>query len=180
MAAAYVLSARQQLLFQVTQAYFGLQLAQENLAVVQQARQTAAEHLKIAQTRFKAGTVVHSDVLSAEVHLAKLTQEEMTAASQVKIAQSALATVVGLPEAGERPLAPAPKDPAPLPPRLDDLKQTAQEKRPDLKQLGRWRPGWPSRNMPRPASTTCPGCTWWRSTTWTSGASSGPAPTATR
>ncbi len=135
MAAAYVLSARQQLLFQVTQAYFGLQLAQENLAVVQQARHTAAAHLKIAQTRFQAGTVVHSDVLSAQVHLAKVTQEEMTAASQVQIARSALATVVGRPEAGERPLAPAPKAPAPLPPKLDDLKQTAQETRPDLQRL---------------------------------------------
>jgi outer membrane protein len=135
MAAAYVLSSRQQLLFQVTQAYFGLQLAQENLAVVKQARHTAAEHLKIAQTRFKAGTVVNSDVLSAQVHLAKLTQEEMTAASRVKIARSALATVVGLPEAGDRPLVPAPKEPAPLPPQLDDLQRTAQEKRPDLKQL---------------------------------------------
>jgi outer membrane protein len=135
MAAAYVLSSRQQLLFQVTQTYFGLQLAQEKLAVVQQARHTAAAHLKIAQTRFKAGTVVRSDVLSAEVHLAKLTQEEMTAASQVKIARSALGTVVGLAEAGERPLAPAPREPAPLPPKLDDLRQTAQEKRPDLKQL---------------------------------------------
>jgi outer membrane protein len=135
MAAAYILSARQQLLFQVTQAYFGLQLAQANLAVVQQAHRTATEHLHIAQTRFKAGTVVHSDVLSAQVHLAKLTQEEMTAASQVKIAQSALGTVLGLPEAGERPLAPAPKEAAPLPERLNDLKQTAQEKRPDLRQL---------------------------------------------
>ena len=144
MAAAYVLSARQQLLFQVTQAYFGLQLAQENLTVVQQARRTAAEHLKIAQTRFQAGTVVNSDVLSAQVHLAKLTQEEMTAASQVQIARSALATVIGLPEAGERPLAPAPKGPAPLPPRLDDLKQTAQEKRPDLKQLDPGGPGGPA------------------------------------
>ncbi len=135
MAAAYVLSSRQQLLFQVTQAYFGLQLAQARLAVVQQARHTAAEHLKIAQTRFKAGTVVHSDVLSAQVHLAKITQEEMTAASQVKIAQSALSTVVGLPEAGERPLAPAPKEPPPPPPNLNDLQRTAQERRPDLKQL---------------------------------------------
>jgi outer membrane protein len=135
MAAAYVLSSRQQLLFQVTQAYFGLQLAQEKLAVVRQALHTAAAHLKIAQTRFKAGTVVNSDVLSAQVHLAKLTQEEMTAASQVKIARSALATVVGLPEAGERPLAPAPREAAPLPPQLEDLKRTAQEKRPDLKQL---------------------------------------------
>jgi outer membrane protein len=135
MAAAYVLSSRQQLLFQVTQAYFGLQLAQERLAVVQQARHTAAAHLKIVQTRFQGGTVVNSDVLSAQVHLAKLTQEELTAASQVKIARSALSTVVGLPEAGERPLAPAPREPAPLPPKLDDLQQTAQEKRPDLKHL---------------------------------------------
>jgi outer membrane protein len=135
MAAAYILSSRQQLLFQVTQAYFGLQLARENLAVIRQAKHTAAENLHIAQTRFKAGTVVHSDVLSAEVHLAKLTQEEMTAAGQVKIAKSSLGTVVGLPETGERPLAPSPKHPAPLPPKLDDLSTTAQEKRPDLKQL---------------------------------------------
>jgi outer membrane protein len=135
MAAAYVLSARQQLLFQVTRAYFGVQLAQANLKVVQQARQTAAAHLKIAQSRFKAGTVVHSDVLSAQVHLARLTQEEMTAASQVQIAKSSLATVVGRPEVAAQPLAPAPTVPAPLPPQLDDLKQTAQAKRPDLKQL---------------------------------------------
>jgi outer membrane protein TolC len=135
MAGAYILSARQQLLFRVTQAYFGLQLAQANLAVVQQAKKTAAASLHIAQTRFKAGSVIYADVLSAKVHLAKLTQEEMTAASQVKIAKSALGTVIGLPEAGERPLAPAPKEPAPLPARLDDLRQTAQEKRPDLKQL---------------------------------------------
>jgi outer membrane protein len=135
MAAAYVLSSRQQLMFQVTQAYFGLQLAQERLKVVRQARQTAAAHLKIVQTRFKAGTVMQSDVLSAQVHLAKLTQEEMTAASQVKIARSALSTVVGLPAVGSRTLAPAPKEPAPLPPNLDDLQRTAKEKRPDLKQL---------------------------------------------
>ncbi|MFZ5452862.1 MAG: TolC family protein [Thermodesulfobacteriota bacterium] len=135
MAGALVLNSRQQLLFQVTQAYFGLQLAQEKLGVVQQARRTAAAHLKIAQSRVKAGTAVRADVLSGEVQVAKLTQEEMTAASQVKIARSALSTVVGLPEAGSRPLAPAPKEPAPLPPQLDDLQKTAQEKRPDLKHL---------------------------------------------
>jgi len=135
MAGAYILSARQQLLFRVTQAYFGLQLAQADLAVVQQAKQTAARSLHIAQTRFRGGSVIYADVLSAKVHLAKLTQEELTAASQVKIARSALATVVGLPEVSQRPLAPAPKEPAPLPARLDDLKQTAQQKRPDLKRL---------------------------------------------
>jgi TolC family type I secretion outer membrane protein len=135
MAGALVLNSRQQLLFQVTQAYFGVQLAQERLRVVQQAKETAARNLKIAESRFKAGSVVQADVLSAQVHLARLTQEEMTAASQVKIGQSLLGTVVGLREAGERPLAPAPQEAAPLPPRLEDLEKTAQEQRPDLKRL---------------------------------------------
>jgi len=135
MAGAFVLSSRQQLLFQVTQAYFGRQLAQENLAVVKKARETAAQHLKIAEARFRAGAVVQSDVLSAQVHLARLTQEEMTAASRVQIAQSALGMVLGLAAAGSRLLAPPPKEPAPLPPNLEDLQKTAQEKRPDLKRL---------------------------------------------
>ena len=81
--------------------------------MVQQALHTAAAHLKIAQTRFQAGTVVHSDVLSAQVHLARLTQEEMTAASQVQIARSALATVVGRPEAGSAAPGPGPQNPGP-------------------------------------------------------------------
>jgi OMF family outer membrane factor len=134
-AGAIVLSARQQLMFQVTQAYYGLQLAQENLAVVQKAKHTAAEHLKIAESRFRSGAVVQADVLSAQVHLARLTQEEMTAASQVQIAKSALGTVLGLPEAGSRTLAPPPQEPAQLPKELADLQRTAQDQRPDLKRL---------------------------------------------
>lgn len=135
MAGALVLSARQQLLFQVTQAYFALQLAQENLAVVEKAQGTAKEHLKIAESRFHAGEVVRADVLSAQVHLAKITQERMTAASQAQIARSALSTAVGLPDAGSRTLAPPPKEPAALPKELAEMQRTAQEKRPDLKRL---------------------------------------------
>jgi outer membrane protein len=135
MAGAGVLGARQQLLFQVTQAYFALQLAQERLGVVVQSRRIAADHLKLAQVRFKAGTVVQADVLSAEVHLARLTQEEMTARSQVEIARSALDTAVGVRGVGSRPLAPAPREPAPLPGSFEELQRTAQEKRPDLHRL---------------------------------------------
>ena len=136
MAGAIVLSARQQLLFQVAQAYYGLQLAQENLAVVRKARGTAAEHLKIAESRFRSGDVVQADVLSAQVHLAKLRQEEMTAASQVQIGQSALGMVLGLPEAGSRPLAPPPKEPAPLRPRLADLQRTGPGATPGPQEAG--------------------------------------------
>lgn len=135
MAANLVLSSRQQLLFQVTQAYFGLQLAAEKLRVVEEAKKTAQEHLKIAQARFREGSAIRADVLSAEVQAARLIQEELTAASQVEIAKSALATVLGLPEAGSRPLAPAPRDPAALPARLDQDVQFAAAQRPDLKRL---------------------------------------------
>ena len=136
MAGALVLNARQQLLFLVTQVYYGLQLAQENLAVIKKAHGTATEHLKIAESRFRAGSVVQADVLSSQVHLAKITQEEMTAASQVQIARSALGTVVGQSEAGSRTLAPPPKEPAPFPKEaMEGWQRTAQERRPDLKQL---------------------------------------------
>jgi outer membrane protein TolC len=136
MAGALVLSARQQLLFQVTQVYYGLQLAKENLAVIKKAHGTAAEHLKIAESLWRAGSVVQADVLSSQVHLARIVQEEMTAASQVQIAQSALGTVVGQGEVGSRTLAPPPREPAPLPPAaVQELQQSAQERRPDLKRL---------------------------------------------
>jgi outer membrane protein TolC len=135
-AGALVLSSRQQLLFQVTQAYYGLHLARETLGVVKKALETARQHLKIAEDRYRSGAVIQSDVLSAQVHLAQITQEEITAASQVQVAQSALATVVGLPEIGSRPLAPPPREAATLPEEnLTDLQSTAQEKRPDLKRL---------------------------------------------
>ena len=115
MAAVMVLSARQQLLFQVIQTYYGVQLAQESLAVVKKSRQTAAEHVKIAESRYQSGAVVHADVLSGQVHLAKITQEELTAASQVEIAKSALSTVIAQPGAGSRPLSPPPRNRRPCP-----------------------------------------------------------------
>jgi len=134
-AESFVLSRRQQVLHQVTQAYYGLQLARERLKVMQQARAIAQDHLKLAQARFAAGAVIQADVLSAEVNLAKITQEELTAQSQVAVAESALDTVVGQPGLGARPLSPAPLEPAPLPDNLDNLRQLAQDRRPDLKGL---------------------------------------------
>lgn len=135
MAELQVLTHRQQLIYRVTQAYFGRQLAEARLEVIKEAKNTAAANRKLVQSRFDTGAVIRADLLSADVHLARLTQEELTAAGQVKIAQSALATAVGIPELAARPLAPAPREPAPLPGRLSELKQVAEDKRPDLKRL---------------------------------------------
>jgi outer membrane protein TolC len=130
-----VLTRRQQLIYQVTKAYFGRQLAEAGLEVVREAKHTATANRKLVLARYNAGEVVRADLLSADVHLARLTQDELTAANQVEISRSALATAMGLPEAAARPLAPAPKNPAPLPGNLENLQQVAAEKRPDLKSL---------------------------------------------
>lgn len=134
-AAFQVLAARQKLIYQVTKAYFGRQLSEARLKVVQEAKKTAATNRSLVESRFKEGSVVRADLLSADVHLARLTQEEISAAGEVEIARSALATAVGTPEVESRTLAPAPKEAAPLPGNLDELKQVATEKRPDLKRL---------------------------------------------
>jgi outer membrane protein TolC len=130
-----VVTHRQQLIYRVHQAYFGRQLAEARLKVVQEAKNTAAANRKLVQARFDSGDVVRADLLSADVHLARLTQEELTAASQVEIAQSALATAVGIPEVASRPLSPAPKKPSPLPGNLGELQEVAKAKRPDLRRL---------------------------------------------
>ncbi len=134
-AASQVLAQRQKVIYQVTQAYYGRQLAEARLRVIGEARNTAAANRKLVQARFDSGAVVRADLLSADVHLAKLTQEELAAAGQVEIARSALATAVGLPEVGSRSLAAAPREAAPLPGNLEDLEKVAAEKRPDLRRL---------------------------------------------
>jgi outer membrane protein len=134
-AASQVLTQRQRLIYRVTQAYFGRQLAEARLLVVQEAKKTAAANRTLVQARFDTGAVVRADVLSADVHLARLTQEELAAAGQVEIARSALATAVGAPEVTTRSLAPAPREAAPVPGNLENLHQIAAEQRPDLKRL---------------------------------------------
>jgi len=135
MAAARVLGRRQELTFQVTRAYFGLQLARENLRVASKAVDTARLHYKLVQQRYREGAVVKADVLSAQVHLAKLRQEKLIAANRVRVAQSALDTLLGGPGAASRPLSPPPREPAPLPGSLEELLKLARDHRPDLKRL---------------------------------------------
>ncbi len=135
MAQAQALTRRQEVIFQVIRAYFGLHLARERHRVIRQALETARRHRQLVQQRYDAGAVIRADVLSAEVHLAKMKQEEMSAAAQVGVGQSALDTAVGKPDTALRPLAPAPQEPAPLPGAVEELLKTAHARRPDLREI---------------------------------------------
>ena len=84
-----------QLVYQVAEAYYRLlqarnldQLRLESVTQVQQ-------HLRIAQTRFEAGQVVKSDMLSVEVRLAEVREALVRSGNQLKLAWAILENVAG-------------------------------------------------------------------------------------
>jgi outer membrane protein len=117
--------------------YAGCLLAREDLAVVDQALDTARVHLKVVQDRERSGMAVKSDLLRAQVRIADLEQQRFKAESQVSVALAMLGAVMGQPEQvpeGIRLESP----PTPRPPDLGDLQEwirRAMDKRPDLEQL---------------------------------------------
>jgi outer membrane protein len=88
---------RQEVIAETVIAYAGVQVAFENLRVVEQALDTARAHLKLVRTRLESGLVVKSDLLRAEVRVAELEQAHLDAQSQVEIAAAALNAAMGFP-----------------------------------------------------------------------------------
>ncbi|MFN3285351.1 MAG: TolC family protein [bacterium] len=88
---------KQQVLFQVQQAYLQLLVARENEAAARRAVAAAEESVRVARARLAAGVAAPFDVLQAEVSLASAQQGLARAQAQVGNAQAALAALVNLP-----------------------------------------------------------------------------------
>ncbi len=81
----------------VIDAYDGVLMAQAFHNVIQDAVKTARQHVKIAESMYKQGLVVKSDLLSARVYLLSLQEEEIRAKNMVAVAKSALNDAIGFP-----------------------------------------------------------------------------------
>ncbi len=88
---------KQQLVFQVQQAYLQLLLARENEAAGRRAVAAAEESVRVARARLAAGAAAPFDVLQAEVGLANAQQALARAQAQVSTAQAGLAALLNLP-----------------------------------------------------------------------------------
>ena len=92
-----VQNMKQQIRYQVTQAYYMI-LACRNM---QQAKQEAVdqllEHLKTVEQQFAVGTVAKADILRSEVALADAQQELVTAENNTKLAIASFNKIVGRP-----------------------------------------------------------------------------------
>ncbi|MEN6586530.1 MAG: TolC family protein [Sulfuricella sp.] len=124
-------AARQQVIFQVLQAYEGVHAARAYVNVAQQGEIAAASYVKTIDNLLKQGVVVKSDLLSARIHLedvrVKLAQAQNTEAA----ALDQLHMLLGLPLS--QPLDVGPQvTPAPLPGKIEELREQALTDSPGL------------------------------------------------
>lgn len=87
---------RQETVFGVVKAYYGLLLARELRAVALQSLETSVANVKLAEARFKAGTVLQSDLLRARVQEAEVKEMLTRSENGVKLAAANLNFVMGV------------------------------------------------------------------------------------
>jgi outer membrane protein len=92
---------RQETVFNVVKAYYGLLLAKEYDRVAKQSLETSEANVKLAELRFKAGAVLQSDLLRAKVQLAEVREMAFRAGNSVKLAGANLNYAMGVPQGAE-------------------------------------------------------------------------------
>ncbi|MCQ8103358.1 TolC family protein [Methylomonas sp. SURF-2] len=126
-------ATRNQLLNNVTAAYYGELAAMEAHAISRRSIEAVQSELAQSKIRFDAGTVLKSDVLSLEVQLAEARDAEIQAANAIEMAQSMLKTLLGLGAGESFPIDSARPTALPdTPASFDDLLGQALARHPEL------------------------------------------------
>lgn len=133
-AESHLESIRQEVALSVREAFFGVLLTREVLAVTNQAKEQAERRLQTAQQRFEAGIATRLDVLQAEVALANAKTQVLRAENAVRVARQGFALAVGLdPSVSVEPQGEFTNEPETFD--LDVLLKKALQTRPDLHEL---------------------------------------------
>ena len=91
--------ARQELQYQVVEAFYAALMNEQGVRVAEEQIMLATKQLALAKSRFDAGTVARLDVLQAEVELANAKARRIQAKAMVETSHQALRTVLSLPQA---------------------------------------------------------------------------------
>ncbi|MDD5175864.1 MAG: TolC family outer membrane protein [Sterolibacterium sp.] len=87
--------ARQDLILRLTQAYFDVLLAEENLATARAQKTAIAEQLASAKRNFEVGTATITDTHEAQARSDLTTAQEIAAENDLLVKREALRTIVG-------------------------------------------------------------------------------------
>ena len=89
---------RQETVFEVIKAYYGLLLAEKHRIVARQSLTTSEASMKLARARYKAGAVLQSDLLRAKVQYAEVKEMLARSENNVQMAKAALNFAMGVPQ----------------------------------------------------------------------------------
>jgi outer membrane protein len=95
MSAAAETQSRQKVLLDVQRAYLAWLLAIDAHKVLVKTVEAAAANVQLTDSRFRAGTVLKSDVLQSQVHLAGMQREELSVKNRAAIECSNLNVAMG-------------------------------------------------------------------------------------
>ncbi|EWM51287.1 type I secretion outer membrane, TolC family protein [Bordetella holmesii 70147] len=117
----------QGLLLRVADAYFGILRAQDALSATEAEKAAIAEQLAAAQRKFELGTATITDTYEAQARYDLVMAEELRLQNAVQNQRDVLAKIVGQAPGALAELPPTVALPAPVPARLSDWSQQAQD-----------------------------------------------------
>ena len=122
----------EQVAFDTSTAFVNLAKARENVELLEKARQTTEEHVKLAEAYAEQGIILSADVLTARVYLSEMDEMLQQATNGARLAEAALNFQMGADQSTPRSLAPMPS-PHAVSGELDDWATAAVENRHDLR-----------------------------------------------
>ncbi len=122
---------REETVFNVVKAYYGLLLAKEYNKVALQSLDTSKANVSLAEARFKAGAVLQSDALRAKVQYAEVKEMLTRSENGIKLASANLNFAMGVPQDAAYDIT-GTLSPKELPSDVNAVIGEAAGKRPDL------------------------------------------------
>jgi outer membrane protein TolC len=122
---------RNELIYQITRGYFSILQALDYVTVQQETIRSFEESLQVARDKYKAGTVIKTDVLNLEVALVQAREDLIRARNSVDLAIVALNTAIGYDYVTRESL-PVPEENVSAPPVMEQ-DFNAIENRPELR-----------------------------------------------
>ena len=101
---AQLISAEQDLLVRVSQAYFDVLASQDSLNFVRAQKVAVSEQLASAKRNFEVGTATITDTREAQARFDLVIAQEIAADNDLRVKRLALDTIVGIKNAAPKPL----------------------------------------------------------------------------
>ncbi len=99
-----LLAAEQELVIRITQAYFDVLSANDNVTVVQAQKQAVSEQLAAAKRNFEVGTSTVTDSREAQARFDLVVAQEIAAQNDLRVKRLALEQLVGIKDVQPKPL----------------------------------------------------------------------------